>query len=393
MPNEQSGLSIPLPCSVLPVLALGAWFKNSLCLVSGNQAWLSDCIGDLDCAEHCRTHEQMARELLQRMATPPKLIAHDLHPDFHSSRFAATLAYELNVPLIAVQHHHAHIAAVCCEHGWHKPVLGLALDGVGLGTDGTAWGGELLLVNGAKFHRLGHLVPLPLPGGDRAAQEPWRMAAAALHELGRNREINSRFADEAAANTVATMLEKSLNCPRTSSMGRVFDAAAGLLGLCHTMHHEAEAAIALEQAATRYIAQSGWPAPLPDAYVIEEENDLLILKLLPLLDYLAEEKQAELGAAVFHATLATALVDWVARVAEQHGIPTVACGGGCFFNHLLRERLPSLLAQKNITALLPQRVSPGDSAISLGQAWVAAQSLIEPSHKFPLSCVTCQLPE
>ncbi len=374
MPNLQAELILPYP--VRPVLAMGAWFKNSLCFISGKQARLSVTLGDLDCAEPCRAHEQMARMLLQQAAVPPTMIAHDLHPDFHSSRFAATLARELDIPLLAVQHHHAHIAAVCCEHGWHKPVLGLALDGVGLGTDGSAWGGELLLVDGEKFDRLGHLAPLPLPGGDRAAQEPWRMAAAALHELGRNREISSRFANEAAANTVATMLEKSLNCPRTSSMGRVFDAAAGLLGLCHTMHHEAEAAIALEQAATRHIAQSGWPAPLANAYVIEEENDLLILKLFPLLDYLAGEKHAELGAAVFHATLAAALADWVARVAEQHNTPTVACGGGCFFNRLLLKRLPSLLAQKNITALLPQRVSPGDSAISLGQAWVAAQSFM-----------------
>ena len=217
---------IPLPHPVQPVLAMGAWFKNTICIIAGDQAFISNSAGDLDTPDACRAHERTARTLLDMVHEKPRVIAHDLHPDFHSSRFAAQLAAELDVPLLAVQHHHAHIAAVCAEYATDEPVLGLALDGVGLGTDGTAWGGELLQVDGAEFQRLGHLRPLPLPGGDRAAQEPWRMAAAVLHELGRPDEITRRFSGEPAAPTLITMLARNLNCSRTFGTGRVFDAEA-----------------------------------------------------------------------------------------------------------------------------------------------------------------------
>ncbi len=177
-----------------PVLALGAWFKNTLCAARNGEAVVSRTMGDLDCVDACIGHEQAARALLDWLGEPPSVVVHDLHPDFHSSRFGADLAAELGVPALAVQHHHAHIGAVCAEHDHRGPVLGLALDGVGLGSDGTAWGGELLNVDGAHFVRLGQLRPLLLPGGDRAAQEPWRMAAAVLHALGRGDEIAVRFA-------------------------------------------------------------------------------------------------------------------------------------------------------------------------------------------------------
>lgn len=361
---------IRLPQPVKPVLAMGAWFKNTLCITSGQQAFVSRSVGDLDSAEACYAHEETARMLLEKLGEKPVAIAHDLHPDFFSSRFAAQLAAELGVPLHAVQHHHAHIAAVVAEYGVTGPVLGLALDGVGLGTDGNAWGGELLQVDGAEFQRLGHLRPLPLPGGDRAAREPWRMAAAMLHELGCNGAIMQRYADQPAAATVATMLQRNINCPRTSSMGRIFDAAAGLLGLSHTMEFEAQAAIALEQAATRFVKVHGMPPPLPGGWQIDETGQL---NLLPLFAHLAEVADAEQGAALFHATLIAALADWVGQASQHSGIKIIACGGGCFFNKLLTSGLREQFDAAGLKMLAPESVQPGDTAIALGQAWVAAQ--------------------
>jgi hydrogenase maturation protein HypF len=250
--------------------------------------------------------------------------------------------------------------------------LGLALDGVGLGTDGQAWGGELLSVDGARFTRIGHLRPLALPGGDRAARDPWRMAAAALFDLGRGDEIAQRFSDQPGAGIVAEMLARGLNCPRTSSMGRVFDAAAGLLGICPKMEFEAQAAIALEQSAATYIQAHGWPAPLESGWHIGANGEL---DLLPLLGALASEPDTAYGAALFHATLVEALLNWVARAAEATGIERLACGGGCFFNKLLRSGLADRIPPTGLALLLPQRLLPGDTAISLGQAWVAIHLL------------------
>ena len=369
--EHQLELASPAP----PSLAMGAWFKNTLCLVQGHQAWVSHTVGDLFQAEACLAHEATARELLQAldaMGRKPVAIAHDLHPDLHSTRFAVQLAAELDVRAIGVQHHHAHIAAVAAEHGVSGPVLGLALDGVGLGTDGQAWGGELLSVDGARCARLGHLRPLALPGGDRAARDPWRMAAAALFDLGRGEEIARRFADQAGAEIVAVMLAKGLNSPRTSSMGRVFDAAAGMLGICPKMEFEAEAAIALEQSATGYIEAHGWPAPLEGGWHINANGEL---DLLPLLEALSTEPDTAYGAALFHATLVAALLHWVARAAEATGIERLACGGGCFFNQLLRSALVEKIPLTGLELLLPLKLLPGDAAISLGQAWVAIHLL------------------
>jgi hydrogenase maturation protein HypF len=364
--------SLTLPKDYPTILSMGAWFSNTLCLTVKNQAVISATIGHLNTPEACRQHEKIAREWLSALGEKPSAIAHDLHPDFHSSRFAAQLATELNVPLIGIQHHHAHLAAICAEHAMDEVVLGLALDGVGLGDDGSAWGGELLQVNGASYQRLGHLTPLSLPGGDRAAHEPWRMAAGVLHQLGQDAEITRRFAKQPAAPTVLAMLQRNLNCPKSSSMGRVFDAAAGLLGLCLTMEFDAQAAIMLEQAATLYIAKQGWPTVLKNGWQLSDE---LQLNLMPLLAYLAEEKNSSHGAAVFHATVAAALCDWVEHAVKQTGIYKVACGGGCFFNRLLLEQLKQHFNQSNIEILSPLRLPAGDASISLGQAWITEKSM------------------
>jgi hydrogenase maturation protein HypF len=362
--------AMALPQAGASVLAFGSHLKNTVCVTRGPDAFLSPHIGSLDNAASCQFQDETVQRLCDLLDVKPKLVAHDLHPDDYSTRAAVAYAQRHGLPTLAVQHHHAHIAAVCAEHGWQGPLLGLALDGVGLGSDGTAWGGELLRVDGAHFARLGHLRPLPMPGADRAAREPWRMAAAVLHALGRNAEIVQRCQDPAAS-TVAAMLARQFNCPRTSSMGRVFDAAAGLLGLSHTLAYEAQAAMLLEQAATQHIQAHGWPDPMPNGYLISASAAISQLDLLPVLDALIDARDVGHAAAVFHATLAAALTDWVLQAANTTGLTTLAWGGGCFLNALLTSQLRQNLQGQGITLLAPQRSAPGDGSIALGQAWVA----------------------
>ncbi|MFZ2852956.1 MAG: carbamoyltransferase HypF [Rhodocyclaceae bacterium] len=359
--------AIKLPRSGPPLLAVGGWFKNTVCVTRGDEAFVSQHIGDLDNAAACGFFEESVEQLLKLMQVEPAIVAHDLHPDFHSTRFAADFAGQRGLPLLGVQHHHAHAAAILAEHGVQGPVIALALDGVGLGSDGGAWGGELLRVDGERCERLGHLAPLALPGGDRAAREPWRMAAAVLHRLGRGNEITRRFAGQPAAPTVAQMLEQGVNCPPTSSLGRVFDAAAGLLGIKPVMAFEGQAAMLLEGLADRY----GDILPFDHGWRIENGQ----LDLLPLFAVLADEKNAERGAAIFHATLVAALADWVHAVAPADG--TVVGSGGCFLNQILARGLRSRVGAHGRHLLEARRLPPNDGGLSLGQAWIALQHLTD----------------
>ena len=373
------------------VLALGGHLKNTVCVTRGDEAYVSQHIGGLDNPATCDMLAEVTAHLLDILRVRPEAVAHDLNPDFFSTRHALELGARWGVPAIAVQHHHAHIAAVMAEHGVDGPVLGLALDGIGLGPEdappaspaagrgvggvardpvvsGRAWGGELLRVDGAGFSRLGHLRPLPLPGGDRAAREPWRMAAAALHALGRGDEIARRFPDRPQARRLHALLQSRLHCPPTTSLGRWFDAAAGLLGVRAVMAYEGQAAMLLEGLAE----QAGDVAPLTEDYVLQDDGRL---DLLPLLARLADEGDARRGAALFHATLARGLADWVTRAAEREGLDTVALGGGCFLNHILSRRLASLLHERGMRVLAAAEIPPNDGGLSLGQAWVAMRYL------------------
>jgi hydrogenase maturation protein HypF len=359
--------AIKLARSGPPVLAVGGWFKNTVCVTRGDEAFVSQHIGDLDNAAACGFFEESVAQLLKLLEVEPAIVAHDLHPDFHSTRFAADYARQHGVPLLGVQHHHAHAAAVLAEHGALETVIALALDGVGLGTDGGAWGGELLRVDGEHFERLGHLAPIALPGGDRAAREPWRMAAAVLHQLGRGDEIATRFAGQQAAPTVAQMLEQGVNCPQTSSLGRIFDAAAGLLGVKPVMAYEGQAAMLLEGLAAHY----GDILPFDHGWRIKDG----CLDLLPLFSVLADEKNAERGAAIFHATLIAALADWVHLVAPADS--TVVGSGGCFLNQILARGMRSRLGAHGLHLIEARRLPPNDGGLALGQAWIALQHLAE----------------
>jgi hydrogenase maturation protein HypF len=348
------------------VLAVGGHFKNTVCVTRGNEAFVSEHVGDLDNAATVAAFRSTVAHLTDILQVKPQLVAHDLHPDFASSRHAAVLAHALGVPLHGVQHHHAHVAAVLAEQGVEGPALGLALDGVGLGSDGSAWGGELLQVEGAAFRRIGRFQELRLPGGDRAAREPWRMAAAALALGGRAREIERRFADEPAASTVHAMLQSGFNAPVTSSAGRWFDAAAGLLGVKRRMAFEGQAAMLLEGLADAH----GPVAADRSLFVIADDNRLM---LAPLADRLADCSDAGYGAALFHATLVQALAEWLARAAAATGLRTVACSGGCFLNAILWQGLCAAASVRGITLLGAREVPPNDGGLALGQAWVASR--------------------
>lgn len=374
---ESTTFRLPRPAPAR-VLACGAWLKNTACRLDDDTLRWSALHGDLG-EPGARLVLEQSVEAFAAMGTIDA-VAHDLHPDFHSTELALALAERLGVPAHGVQHHHAHIAAVQAEHGLAEPVIGLALDGVGLGADGLPWGGELLWVDGATWRRLGHLSPIALPGGDVAAREPWRMAAAALHGLGRGDEIGARFGDAAgasAANGLRTMLARGINCTPTSSTGRWFDAAAGALSLSVRQAFEAEAAIALERAAAAWLANHDAmldPALAP----LRGDGGLdlypLIAHLFALADAGGPEAAGE-GAALFHVVLADGLARWAAAACDALGVGAVALGGGCFFNQLLTGRVVAALRGAGLRALLPQDVNCGDAGLALGQAWVAAQRM------------------
>jgi hydrogenase maturation protein HypF len=357
--------SVALGSARAAVLGVGAHYKATACVTRAAEAFLTPHVGDLDLAATRRAFDAAVAHLLALTAVRPLAVAHDLHPDFHTTRLAVRLADEWRVPLVGVQHHHAHVAAVLAERGHEGPVLGLALDGIGYGTDGTAWGGELLHVDGARCERIGHLRPIPLVGGDRAAREPWRLAAAALALLGRGDEIVTRFAAQPGARLVAQQLVAG-RASQTPSLGRWFDAAAALAGLVPVASFEGQAAMRFEALAARAGSIGDAPGVTPSA-------DGRVLDLLPLVAPLADAPSADAAQAAgrFHAGLALSLADWVSQAAVRTQARVVAAAGGCLQNDLLATRLRQELARRGLTLLEAGVVPPNDGAISLGQCWVA----------------------
>ncbi|WP_451981624.1 carbamoyltransferase HypF [Azospirillum endophyticum] len=353
---EPIRLVRPVP----PILAVGGHLKATICVTRGDEAFLSQHIGDLDNAATLGFLEETAAHLLHILGVEPVAVAHDLHPDFQSTRFAE----RTGLPTVAVQHHHAHVAAVMAEHRMEEPALGLALDGFGLGEGGGAWGGEMLLVDGLRAERLGSLAPLAQPGGDVAARQPWRMAAAALVRMGRADEIVPRFAGQGPAEGVRRMIERGINAPSTSSCGRWFDAACGLLGVRATAGFEGEAPMALESLVRR-------PRVADGAWRVEGSE----LDLAPLLERLLTVADAVEGAELFHGTLAAALVDWTLPVLRVHDFGRVVLCGGCLMNAVLAEELVAGFRTAGVEALLPRQAPANDGGLSLGQAWTASFAL------------------
>ncbi|MDR2789329.1 MAG: carbamoyltransferase HypF [Candidatus Accumulibacter sp.] len=357
--------SVKLPFSTPPILAFGVRCKSAICVTRDNEAFLSPHLGELSNPLAAEALLETAEHLLAILDVSPALIAHDRDTRDAATRLAVEFAARRKLPLLGVQHHHAHVAAVLAEHHRDEPVYALSLDGCGLGDDGKPWGGELLRVDGAAYARLGHLKPLRLAFGDHESGQPWRFAAAILCALGRGDEIERRFAGQPDAGSLAERLIAGEDTEETSSMGRLFDAVAGLLGICSVTRFRGQAGLLLEGMAER----QGKVRPLAGGWSIDGGR----LDLDPLLAVLADERDPGAGAALFHATLSAALTDWLVAIAPPKA--TVAASGGCLQNQVLGRALRAGLAAAGLRLLEARRIPPNDGGIALGQAWIAQHYL------------------
>src|SRR5690349_20464559 len=350
------------------VLACGAELKNTFCLAQGRHAFVSHHIGDLENAETLRSFTEGIAHVRRLFDIEPQVVAHDLHPEYLSTKYALDLAdAHPDLDLVGVQHHHAHIASCLADNGERGPVIGVAFDGTGYGPDGTIWGSEFLLADLAGYERGGHLAPVPMPGGAAAIRQPWRMAAAYLGDDAR--EVAERHADRWAA--VTAMASKGVNSPLTSSAGRLFDAAAALLGVRDTINYEGQAAIELEQLAEPAAAEV-YPAGLEtgEGPFQARGSDLLHA----LLADRTGGVPTPLIAARFHHGVAALIEAGCLHLRDQHGLGTVALSGGVFQNTLLLGATVTRLEARGFRVLLHSRVPCNDGGISLGQAVVAAAS-------------------
>lgn len=345
------------------VIATGPWLKNTACLTKGSHAFLTQHIGDTDRVSNCRTLSNAIRHLSEVFEISPRYVACDMHPDFYSTRLAEEIAQEYDAELIAVQHHHAHIAAVMAEHGLCEPVIGLALDGVGLGTDHKPWGGEILKVTPKGFERLNSLFPIKIPGGDKCAREGWRMAARILADAGLSDQLEALLTKVNRPRAkVAALLP---NAPETTSLGRLFDAAAALFDICLASSYEGEAAILLQAASEGRLGRER------SALVAFDQGRP---NFIPLLLALSKEKDRCQAAADFQETIAAVLAQEAIFAAEQEGIGKVCLSGGCALNSKLAQRIRSILEKNKLTLFESLRVPPNDGGVSLGQAWVVLMS-------------------
>ena len=367
-----------------PLLALGGELKNTFCLLQDGQAILSQHLGDLENAATFRDYRKTL-DLYRRLYDhEPELLVGDLHPNYRTTRFGRELSRELTVSFHRTQHHHAHVASVMAENLWPLeagPVLGIAMDGTGYGPDGTVWGGEFLLADYLGFERVGLLRPAPLPGGTQAILQPWRNSFAQLYSLfGWNRVMADWGGLEAIGwlagqpiELLAGMIEREINTPFSSSCGRLFDALAGLLGVCReAISYEGQAAIELETLAGESAISPGGGYP----FSVDPSERGLMLDPEPMwLDVLSDLQQgvpAGTIAARFHAGLADGISDLALRLAEEHAIGTLALSGGVFQNRTLFERVVNNLQRAGLNPLSHRQVPANDGGLSLGQAVIGA---------------------
>ena len=379
MPVRRSRGYVPEPVRVTrawprQVLACGAELKNTFCLAKGYHAFVSHHIGDLENAETLASFTEGIEHFRRLFDIDPHVVAHDLHPDYLSTAYALGLADETGLELAGVQHHHAHVASCLADNGADGPVIGVAFDGTGYGPDGTIWGGEFLVADLASFERGGHLAPVPMPGGAAAVRQPWRMTAAYLPEAPGDLEVVRRNQERWGA--VVSMARQGVNAPLTSSAGRLFDAAAALLGVRDAITYEGQAAIELEQVADPR-EKMAYPAALSKEVPFQVRGlDLIEAAVTDL----AAGVSRPVIAARFHHGVAALIEAGCALLRDRHGLGTVALSGGVFQNMLLLQATVARLETRGFTVLVHARVPCNDGGISLGQAAVAGARDRRPGH-------------
>ncbi len=359
------------------ILALGAEIRNTICLTKGNHAFLSQHIGNLKNQESYDFFKMTARHLKQILDIKPEIVAYDLHPNYLSTQYALEQQED---DKIGVQHHHAHIASCMAEHGLDEPVIGLSFDGAGFGTDGNIWGSEILLVSGAKFKRLAHLDYVPMPGGNAAIKEPWRMAISYLEKtFFADWEIfdlpGIRRIEHDKKKNIQQMLKKNINCPLTSSLGCLFDAVAALLDVCSDVTFESQAAISLEMIQRDYVDIQQYN------YSWEKVDDIYVVSPFPLIREIVYDtlygQRKETMSRKFHQTLIRLYADLTTNLSRETGIKKVVLSGCIFQNNSLLTGLQRLLESCRLRVYSNSRIPTNDGGIALGQAYVAAKSANE----------------
>ncbi|HAX61222.1 MAG TPA: carbamoyltransferase HypF [Elusimicrobia bacterium] len=384
-------ISLPATRYPLPaILSTGAELKNTFCLTRGNEAYPSQYIGDLKDAKSYEFYKDALVKMKNLLKVEPKIIVHDLHPDYFSTKYAKSLAnpqnkansptgisFSHNSPAttrhslfaIPVQHHYAHIASVCAEHKINSKVIGVAFDGTGYGTDGNIWGGEFLIANGdGTFERKYHLRYTGLPGGDVATNEIWRIGFSYLYSVFGDKAI--KYYPNKKISVVKKMIEKKVNCPITSSVGRLFDAVASIINLRQEITCESQAAVELEQMADDRLQ-------IADCYEYEIIKDEIDVKkmIVGIVDDLKNKKSKSEISVKFHNTLAKIILDICKKLKKETKINRVALSGGVFQNSVLVEKSVKLLESAGFKVFTNNQVPSNDGGISLGQVWIALKLL------------------
>jgi hydrogenase maturation protein HypF len=367
-------LPVLLRAEIPEILAVGAHMKNTVALSKGKQVFLSQHIGDLEAVQSTQAFERVVADFLRLYESTPAAVAHDLHPEYTSTLFAQRNDFLPGVARVPVQHHHAHLASCLAENNVDAPALGIIWDGTGYGTDGTIWGGEVLLGDANDFERVGSLRAFRLPGGDAAAREPRRTAIAMLFAMYGSHAFEMKlppFADLPMPNAVLlqTMLEQGVRSPWTSSAGRLFDGISALLGIRLQSAFEGDAAMALEFAADPH-ETGAYALPLR---TLEDES--VVLDWSELVSDMLGDRARGASVPTAAARVHNALVHGMVAVARAVGQPRVALSGGCFQNRRLLEHGARELSENGFEVLLHRQVPPNDGGVSLGQAVVAAARL------------------
>lgn len=358
---------VSLPFDLKPTLAVGGELKNTFCLTRDRYAFLSQHVGDMENAEVFESFEQSVEHLSRLFRVEPQIIAHDMHPGYFTTSYAERA--KSNAQRFAVQHHHAHIASCMADNKLEdRKLIGLSFDGTGYGTDGAIWGGEVLLASYADFERVAHLEYLPLPGGDSATRSPWRIAVGYARSLGLD-VANLPFLESIelqAIGIVNQQVEKKLNAPLTSSMGRLFDAISSLIGIRNQVTYEAQAAIEMEVLAKKFIGEA-------NPYPFEIEDG--IIRVGEMFERVIRDVKSNLSAGLigarFHQTVSAMAVEAGVKVREKTKINEVALSGGVWQNQVLLELTREKLLRENFVVYTHQQTPANDGGLALGQAVIA----------------------